>query len=149
MIAVEHFARYEGDSTEFHRHIALTRSGLGALAWIGAQCLHADLQGAQDRRIPHRAVDDDAGPAVVDAAPGDDVTHERGVDTRATVDDEDPPLAGFAEGLFHQQVVLEAANGDDPATEHRMAAELRELRITAADLGADLVREVGGCHVMC
>src|SRR5690606_34618294 len=111
---------------------------------VGAQRLDADVEGAQDRRIAHRAVDHDARPAVVHAAPGDDVADQGGVHAGAAVDDEHPALARLAQGLLDQQVVLEAADGDDAAGEHGSAAELDELGVAAADVGTDLVGQIRG-----
>ena len=58
------------------RHL-VGRRRFGALAGIGAQRLDADVERAQRRRVTHRAVDDQPGPAVVDAEARDEVADER------------------------------------------------------------------------
>ena len=95
-------------------------------------------------RVPHRAVDDQPHPAVVDTEAGDDVADQRGVQRAVTVDDEHSAVTRFGENRFQQRVVLETLDGGDRAGELRAAAELAQLQIAAADVGADLVDQVGG-----
>jgi hypothetical protein len=40
------------DTAEGDRDVAVTFAGLGALAWVGAERLDADVDGAQRRRVP-------------------------------------------------------------------------------------------------
>ena len=55
-----------------------------------------------------------------------------------------PPLPGSRQHRLQQGVVLEAAHRGDRPGEHRLAAEVLQLQIAAADVGVDLVDEVGG-----
>ncbi len=60
------------------------------------------------------------------------------------VDHQHPAVTRFGENRFQQRVVLEALHGGDRSGELRPAAELAQLQIAAAHVGADLVDQVGG-----
>ncbi len=60
------------------------------------------------------------------------------------VDHQHAAVTRFGENRFQQRVVLEALDGGDRSCELRPAAELAQLQIAAADVGADLVDEVSG-----
>src|SRR5690606_16258301 len=64
LVAVEPVARTELHPAERDRHVHLAGAVLGALAGVGAQGLHSEVQLPQRRHVPDRAVDDRAGPAV-------------------------------------------------------------------------------------
>ena len=90
-------ARHEHHAAELDGDIALAITGLAALAGVGAQRLDADVEGAQRRRVPHRAVDDQPHPAVLDTEPGDDVADEGGV-LHCSQDDEVVMISGGGGG---------------------------------------------------
>ena len=83
-------------------------------------------------------------PAVVDAEAGDDVADESRVHRAVAVDHQHTAVTGFGQNRFQQGVVLEALHGGDGSGELRPAAELAQLQIAAAHVGADLVDEVSG-----
>ena len=68
----------------------------------------------------------------------------RGVQRAVAVDHQHPAVTGFGENRLQQRVVLEALHRGDRPRELRPAAELAQLQIAAADVGSDLVDEVGG-----
>ena len=135
-IAVDDFTRVEGDPAEFDGHVLLSRSGLGALAGVGAERFDADLEGAQDRGIADGAVDDHPGPSVGDASAGDDVAGE---------------ALAWAAPLLDQGPVLIAASAEPAAVKaaqdqigRARAGELIEtcMARVAEGLGAGGVRRL-------
>ena len=70
--------------------------------------------------------------------------HQRGVQRPAAVHHEHAAVAGRGQNRLEQRVVLEAADRGDPAGEHGPTAVVLQLQIAAADVGIDLVDEVGG-----
>lgn len=62
-VAVDDLARIERDTADFDRNVLLPGARLGALAGIGAECLHTDVESPQNRRVPDGTVDDDPRPS--------------------------------------------------------------------------------------
>src|SRR3954453_15501084 len=144
VVAVGDLARDEHHAAELDCNIALPVAGLGALPWVGAQRLDPDRQRAQHRSVADCAVDDQPGPAVVDAQAGDEVADQCAVQRTVAVDHQHPAVAWLGQYGFQQRVVLEAAHRGDRSGELGSAPVLAELQIAAADVGADFVDQVSG-----
>ena len=78
------------------------------------------------------------------AEAGDDVTDQRGVQRAVAVDHQHAAVARLGQHRLQQRVVLEAPHRGDRAGELGAPAELAQLQIAAADVGADVVDEVSG-----
>ncbi|CQR61183.1 Hypothetical Protein sle_17210 [Streptomyces leeuwenhoekii] len=87
---------------------------------------------------------DEAGPAVVLGGAGDEVADEGGAQGAASVDDQDGAVAGGAQQVAKRAIVLVAGGGPDGADEAAVGAELAELHVADAQIGAVPVDEVGG-----
>ena len=70
--------------------------------------------------------------------------HQRGVQGTRSVDHEHSAVTRGGQDRLEQGVVLEATHRGDPAGEHRPGAVVLQLQVTAADVGVDLVDQIGG-----
>src|SRR5207244_13036566 len=143
MIRIEPDARSEGDTGERHGDAALAGSRLGAPSWDGGERLHTHGRRGELRRIPDAAVDDDAAPAVPVREGGQVAADERGPERAASVHHQDAPLPRHLEHLPHQGVVLEHAERLDRAGKAWDATPVEEDGVGHADLGAELIAEIG------
>src|SRR6201999_4230382 len=143
IVAVGNVARYELHPAEAQRDVSLPGAGLLALTWVGAERLDADLHLTQRRGVADRAVHDQPGPLVGPSQLRDQVADQRGVQRGAAVDHQHAAVAGRRQDRLQQSIVLRAADRGDRPGELRSRTELAELNVAAADVGPDIVYQIG------
>lgn len=144
IITGAHIARCDVDAADADADVTFARTHSGTLAGVGAKRLDPDLNVHERRGIAHCAVDDRSGPTAGARQLGDDIADQCGVDGGAAVDHQDSAVSGFAQHRLQQRIVLETTHCADQARELCLSAELPELGITAAHVGADIVNQIGG-----
>jgi hypothetical protein len=76
---------------------------------------------------------------------GDDVTAERGVQRSATVDDQNPAVAGRGKNRLEQRVVLKAPDSRYRPAEDGPTTELPELGVTTVQVSRRVRRTGRRC----
>src|SRR5690606_31245115 len=122
LVGVDVVAGLEGDAAEAYRYVDLADVALDRLPGMGAQREHAEVHLADRLRVTDAAIDDDAGPAVLDRQLGELVADQGAAHRGAAVDHQHATVAGALHRLADEGVVLEDLQRGDRPAEGRAAA---------------------------
>src|SRR5471030_2243119 len=124
----------EGDAAEGDRYVELSGARLPACARVRPE----------RARVADAGVDHEPGPPVCEGKAGDVAADERAAQRATAVNHQHAPVAGLADPLPHEHVVLVAAHGRDLARERVLATELAKHGVARGSTIAVLVEEIGG-----
>ena len=128
LVGAQPFARAHDHPLHDHGYLGLALVALVGRQGHQGQRADADVAGRQFGDIAHRAVDDDAGPAVARRRSGQVAADQRAAQRAPAVDHQHAALAGGVERGLDQRIVFVALDGGHRAGKARARAEAAEDR---------------------
>ena len=114
-IAVNPRSGFEERITEHHRLIHAPHVFLPALGRIGSKCENTKINLLELKRIPHTAIYENSGPAILGSHGRDIVSQKSTAHRSISVDYKNSSFAGFFKGTANLTVIFKAPDSADGA----------------------------------
>ena len=143
-IRIHELSRQEVDAGKTHRNIAFTEAFLVGFDGDCAECLDADIHGAERFHITHRTKDQYTFPAVGDGFCRELVAEQRATERSAAIHHQHRATAILRDEFTHTGIVLMALDGDDAAGKGCARAKIPEQRIDHSHIVGKVVANIAG-----